>query len=80
MYWADWHTRPVIMSARMDGSAAEILVDNLRTFPTGLAVDSPNDRLYYVDKTICVLVLSTKNIYVSFVLGFFNFFFNFTSL
>ncbi|KAJ0171351.1 hypothetical protein K1T71_012901 [Dendrolimus kikuchii] len=66
MYWADWHTRPVIMSAKMDGSAAEVLVNKLQTFPTGLAVDAPNDRLYYVDKTICVLVLSTKNVYTLF--------------
>nr|AYA29178.2 vitellogenin receptor [Samia ricini] len=63
MYWADWHRRPVIMASRMDGSQAEVLVDNMSSFPTGLSIDAANDRLYFVDKTIKVIMLSGRNIY-----------------
>lgn len=65
MYWADWHHRPLIMHARMDGSHPKVLVDNLHTFATGLALDIPNGRLYYVDKTIKVFKLDDKQSYVS---------------
>ncbi|XP_059055987.1 putative vitellogenin receptor [Achroia grisella] len=63
MYWADWHHRPVIMKARMDGSHAELLVDNLQGFATGLAIDVPNGRLYYVDHTIKIIKIDDKQIY-----------------
>ncbi|KAM3955951.1 putative vitellogenin receptor yl [Aphomia sociella] len=63
MYWADWHHRPVIMSARMDGTGSDYLVDNLQGFATGLAMDVPNDRLYYVDHTIKVVKVDDKQIY-----------------
>lgn len=66
MYWADWQGHSVIMSARMDGSKPEVLVDSLQAFATGLMIDSPNGRLYYVDKTIKVLVISTKQVYTLF--------------
>nr|AXY55007.1 vitellogenin receptor [Maruca vitrata] len=54
MFWADWHHRPVIMTARMDGRSSRVLVDHLRGPASGLAVDVPNGRLYYVDDTIRV--------------------------
>ncbi|XP_052756265.1 prolow-density lipoprotein receptor-related protein 1 [Galleria mellonella] len=63
MYWADWHHRPVIMAARMDGSDTELLVDNLKGYATGLAVDVPNGRLYYVDNTIKAVKLDDKQTY-----------------
>ncbi|KAL0861327.1 hypothetical protein ABMA27_008884, partial [Loxostege sticticalis] len=66
MYWADWHHRPLIMHARMDGSHPKVLVDNLHTFATGLALDIPNGRLYYVDKTIKVFKLDDKQSYALF--------------
>ncbi|XP_063833799.1 vitellogenin receptor Yl [Ostrinia nubilalis] len=63
MYWADWHHRPLIMMARMDGSQPEVLIDSLHTFATGLALDVPNGRLYYVDKTIKVFKLDSRQGY-----------------
>nr|XP_037873823.1 vitellogenin receptor isoform X38 [Bombyx mori] len=63
MYWADWHSRPVIMRAKMDGSSSEVLVESMTSFASGLALDVPNDRLYFVDKTIKVVLLSTKVVY-----------------
>ncbi|KOB52385.1 Vitellogenin receptor, partial [Operophtera brumata] len=63
MYWADWFSHAVIMSANMDGSNAEVLVDNLDTFASGLSVDVPNERLYYVDKTVKVVMIKEKAVY-----------------
>nr|AEJ88360.1 vitellogenin receptor [Antheraea pernyi] len=63
MYWADWHSRAVIMRAKMDGSSSEVLVESMTSFASGLALDVPNDRLYFVDKTIKVVLLSTKVVY-----------------
>ncbi|CAH2245217.1 jg24981 [Pararge aegeria aegeria] len=63
MYWVDWHEREVIMHANMDGSNAEVLVNNLSSVATGLALDAPNGRLYYVDETIKVIRLEDRMIY-----------------
>ncbi|XP_063897471.1 vitellogenin receptor [Helicoverpa armigera] len=63
MYWADWHQRAVIMSARMDGSRPDVLVDNMEMFATGLAIDAPNGRLYFVDKTVKVVMINGKHVY-----------------
>ncbi|KAI8432542.1 hypothetical protein MSG28_013539 [Choristoneura fumiferana] len=63
MYWADQHGKDVIMRARMDGSEPEVLVDTLRSFATGLALDAPNRRLYFVDVTIRVVKVDTKQVY-----------------
>lgn len=65
MYWADFHGSPVIMAARMDGKDPEVLADKLQTFVTGLALDAPNGRLYFVDRTIKVLMISGRKVYVS---------------
>ncbi|XP_069355921.1 vitellogenin receptor Yl-like [Maniola hyperantus] len=63
MYWVDWYDREVIMQANMDGSGASVLVDNLSSVATGLALDAPNGRLYYVDQTIKVVRLDDKRVY-----------------
>ena len=65
MFWADWHDRPVIMVSQMDGSNSKILTDKLSSFATGLALDAPNARLYFVDKTIKVVRLQDALVYVS---------------
>lgn len=65
MYWADWIDHGVILMANMDGSNTSLLVDRLETFATGLTLDIPNDRLYYVDGSIRVVILSQKRGYVS---------------
>ncbi|RVE50796.1 hypothetical protein evm_004545 [Chilo suppressalis] len=63
MMWADWHYRPLLMSADMDGSRSSPLVDNLQGFATGLALDEPNGRLYFVDKTVKVIKLDDMQTY-----------------
>lgn len=63
MYWADWHRKPVIMTSSMDGSNPEVLVDVMETFASGLALDAPNERLYFVDKTIKVVMIKQKHVY-----------------
>lgn len=49
MYWSDWGNRPEIAKANMDGSAAISFVVNKIGFPNGLAIDYPNERLYWTD-------------------------------
>lgn len=68
MYWADHHGKDVIMRARMDGSEPEVLVDTLKNPATGLSLDAPNKRLYFVDGTIKIIKVDTKQIYVSIIL------------
>ncbi|XP_053618360.1 vitellogenin receptor isoform X2 [Plodia interpunctella] len=63
MFWGDWFGVPVIMMARMDGTQSKVLVDGLSSFPTGLTVDVPNGRLYYVDRTIYVVKIDNKQVY-----------------
>lgn len=63
MYWADWHERGLIMTAKMDGTNSEVLVDNLSNYATGLAIDAPNGRLYFVDRIIKAIKLDSKVVY-----------------
>ncbi|CAG9792906.1 unnamed protein product [Diatraea saccharalis] len=63
MFWADWHQGPVIMWANMDGSQPAVLVDSLVGYATGLAMDSPNGRLYYVDHTVKVIKIDDMQFY-----------------
>ncbi|KAJ8710322.1 hypothetical protein PYW07_009688 [Mythimna separata] len=63
MYWSDWHGHGVIMSSRMDGSHPDVLVDRLDGFASGLAIDPPNGRLYFVDKTIKVVMIEGQHVY-----------------
>ncbi|XP_013181939.1 PREDICTED: putative vitellogenin receptor isoform X2 [Papilio xuthus] len=63
MYWSDWHNQAIIMQARMDGTDAEVLVHDLAGFATGLSMDAPNQRLYFVDKTIKVVKVDDGKVY-----------------
>ncbi|XP_068625224.1 vitellogenin receptor Yl [Battus philenor] len=63
MFWSDWHKQAVIMKARMDGMGADVLVEGLQTFATGLAVDAPNQRLYFVDGTVQVVKIDDGKTY-----------------
>ncbi|XP_048001083.1 putative vitellogenin receptor [Leguminivora glycinivorella] len=71
MYWADVASLQgghVIMRARMDGSDPEVMTASLNNFAKGLALDAPNQRLYFVDNTIMVLMTDTKQLYPLFKL------------
>lgn len=49
MYWTDWGDQPEIAKANMDGSDDKSLVTDNIHWPNGLAIDYPNERLYWVD-------------------------------
>lgn len=49
MYWTDWGHRPEVGRANMDGSEDISFVTNKIFWPNGLALDSPNERLYWTD-------------------------------
>lgn len=49
MYWSDWGAKPEIAKANMDGSQDISFVSNSIGWPNGLAIDSPNERLYWTD-------------------------------
>ncbi|CAG9124451.1 unnamed protein product [Plutella xylostella] len=48
----------------MDGSNAHVLTDDIKGSPTGLALDTAKDRLYYVDKHIVSMRLDNKGSYI----------------
>mgnify|MGYP003536241697 CR=1 FL=1 len=51
MYWIDLGDRPQIAKANMDGSDDKSLVVNNIRRPNGLAIDYPDETLYWVDWT-----------------------------
>ncbi|KAK4884699.1 hypothetical protein RN001_000970 [Aquatica leii] len=55
MYWTDWGKRPEIARAKMDGTNDISFVANAIYWPNGLALDIPNERLYWVDAKIMTL-------------------------
>ncbi|KAF5274097.1 hypothetical protein FQR65_LT04495 [Abscondita terminalis] len=55
MYWSDWGKRPEIGRAKMDGTDDISFVANGIYWPNGLALDIPNERLYWVDAKINTL-------------------------
>ncbi|KAK7915952.1 hypothetical protein WMY93_011713 [Mugilogobius chulae] len=55
MYWADWGNHPKIETAAMDGTMRETLVEKNIQWPTGLAVDYFNERLYWADAKLSVI-------------------------
>nr|ASX95053.1 vitellogenin receptor [Conopomorpha sinensis] len=64
MYWSDHDTNSVIMKANMDGSGARVFVDKLSSFATGLTIDIPGMRLYFVDRGLHVAPLDGRGRYV----------------
>ncbi|KAF5291298.1 hypothetical protein FQA39_LY03449 [Lamprigera yunnana] len=55
MYWSDWGKRPEIARAKMDGTEDMSFVANAIYWPNGLALDIPNERLYWVDAKLMTL-------------------------
>ncbi|XP_053699069.1 low-density lipoprotein receptor-related protein 4 [Sabethes cyaneus] len=49
MFWSDWGSNPLIERAGMDGSGRVTLVSENLQWPNGLALDTDNHRLYFVD-------------------------------
>lgn len=49
MYWTDWGLVAKIERSHMDGRSRQVLVTSQVTWPNGLALDLPNDRLYWTD-------------------------------
>lgn len=49
MYWTDWGDKSMIGKSAMDGSNVEVFVDKDIKWPNGLALDWPNNRLYWVE-------------------------------
>lgn len=49
MYWSEWGENPSIAVAYMDGTSAKTLISDRLGWVNGLALDWPNERLYWVD-------------------------------
>ena len=49
MYWTDWGEPAKIERASMDGNNREVLHNTGLTWPNGLAIDYPLQRLYWTD-------------------------------
>jgi Low-density lipoprotein receptor repeat class B len=49
MFWSDWGTVPNIAKAGMDGSDPHLFIKDGLQWPTGLALDYGNKRLYWLD-------------------------------
>ncbi|XP_062539561.1 low-density lipoprotein receptor-related protein 4 [Armigeres subalbatus] len=49
MFWSDWGSNPLIERAGMDGTGRVTLVSENLQWPNGLALDTDNHRLYFVD-------------------------------
>ncbi|KAI7794159.1 putative prolow-density lipoprotein receptor-related protein 1 [Triplophysa rosa] len=55
MYWTDWGNHPKIETASMDGTLRQTLVHENIQWPTGLAVDYFNERLYWADVKLSII-------------------------
>lgn len=55
MYWSDWGKRPEIARASMDGTMDTSFVSTDIHWPNGLAIDFPNQRLYWTDAKLSSL-------------------------
>lgn len=55
MYWTDWGKNPKVARANMDGSEDVSFVSDSIYWPNGLALDSPNERLYWTDAKLSSL-------------------------
>ncbi|KAK7861738.1 hypothetical protein R5R35_014371 [Gryllus longicercus] len=55
MFWTDWGRVPMLASAGMDGSSPYAFVSQNIHWPSGLALDIPNERVYWVDAKLAVI-------------------------
>ncbi|KAL9884451.1 LDL receptor related protein 4 [Glossina fuscipes fuscipes] len=49
VFWTDWGPNPKIERAYMDGSQRQIIINKGVTWPNGLAIDYPSNKLYWAD-------------------------------
>lgn len=49
LFWTDWGKKPMIGKSGMDGSHPKEFVIEKVYWPNGVATDTPNGRLYWVD-------------------------------
>lgn len=52
MYWTDWGSPAKIERASMDGQNRMVLHDTNLTWPNGITIDYPAQRLYWVDAAL----------------------------
>lgn len=52
MYWTDWGGVAKIERASMDGSDRRVLHSTGLTWPNGLTIDYPAQRIYWVDASL----------------------------
>ncbi|XP_078716677.1 prolow-density lipoprotein receptor-related protein 1-like isoform X3 [Lampetra fluviatilis] len=55
MYWSDWGNNAKIEQASMDGTRRHNFVEKDLQWPTGLAIDFMNQRLYWADAKLSVI-------------------------
>lgn len=59
LFWTDVGPRRKIEASWLDGSGRRLLASKNLVYPTGLAVDQPNGRLYWADpKTYSIETMS----------------------
>lgn len=61
MYWTDWGASPKIEQAEMDGSARKVIVTENLGWPNGLTIDTPTNRLFWVDAKLDKIEVSDLN-------------------
>lgn len=67
VFWTDWGVGAKIERANLDGSDRQTLVAERVEWPTGLAMDYANRRLYWADarrRTIETITLDGRNRHV----------------
>uniref|UniRef100_W4VRI0 Putative yolkless n=1 Tax=Corethrella appendiculata TaxID=1370023 RepID=W4VRI0_9DIPT len=55
LFWSDWGELPMIGKSQMDGSNFDSLITKDIHWPNGLALDWPNDRIYWVDAKTAII-------------------------
>ena len=61
MYWTDWGDIAKIERASMDGSDRRVLHSTGLTWPNGLTIDYPAQRIYWVDASLDVIEYSNTD-------------------
>ncbi|XP_072942146.1 low-density lipoprotein receptor-related protein 4 [Epargyreus clarus] len=55
MYWSNWGANPSIERAYMDGTHRQQLIVGRMSWPSGLALDLPNNKIYWTDGGNCTI-------------------------